>query len=61
VTPKRKTHFEQVPLEVIKKIVEENARQERTNTGEDARGTKKKDAEADLLEALTANGWSERG
>jgi len=60
VTPKRKTHFEQVPLEVIKKIVEENARQEKVNIGEEARGTKTKDTEADLLETMTANGWSER-
>jgi hypothetical protein len=61
VTPKRKTHFEQVPLEAIKKIVEENALQEKTNTGEEVRGTKTKDTEADVLEAMTANGWSERG
>jgi hypothetical protein len=61
VTPKRKTHFEQVPLEVIKKVIEENALQEKTNTGEETRETKKKDAETDLLEAMKANGWSERG
>ena len=60
MTPKRKTHFEQVPLEVIKKVIEENALQEKTNTGEEPRETKKKDAEADLLQAMTANGWSER-
>ena len=61
MTPKRKTHFEQVPLEVIKKVIEENALQEKTNTGEETRETKKKDAETDLLEAMKANGWSERG
>jgi hypothetical protein len=60
MTLKRKTHFEQVPLEVIKKIIEENVRQQKTSTGEDALGTGAKDAEADLLEATTAAGRSEK-
>jgi len=60
VAPTRKTHFEQVPLEAIKRIVEENARQEKIITGEEARRIQKKGTEADLLEATMANGGSER-
>jgi hypothetical protein len=56
----RKTHFEQIRLEVIKGILEENARQEKIETDLEARGTKKKDWEADLLETTKANGSSER-
>jgi hypothetical protein len=55
-----KTHFEQIPLEVIKGILEENERQERIETDREARGTKKKDWENDLLEPTTANGWGKR-
>jgi hypothetical protein len=55
-----KTHFEQVPLEAIKGILEENARQERIETDREARGTTKKNLETDLLESTTANEWGER-
>jgi hypothetical protein len=44
-----KTHFEQVPLEIVRKIVEEQARRE-TATEQD-QGTKKKTMEEDLLGA----------
>lgn len=37
---KPKTHFEQVPLEVVKKIAEKEIKQEKTT--EQAQGTKKK-------------------
>ena len=41
-----KTHFEQVPLEIVRKIVEEQIRQE---TGaKQAQGTKKETLEEDL-------------
>jgi hypothetical protein len=60
MTPKRKTHFEQISLETIKKIVEENARQQKLESDEHALRTETKDPEADLIEATTANGWSER-
>jgi hypothetical protein len=46
---KLKTHFEQVPLEIVRKIVEEQIRRE-TTTEED-QGTKKKTLEEDLLGA----------
>ena len=49
-----RTHFEQVPLEVIKRILEENARQERIATDREASVTAKKDWETDLLETMTA-------
>jgi|HubBroStandDraft_6_1064221.scaffolds.fasta_scaffold27900_7 hypothetical protein len=60
MTPKRKTHFEQIPLEMIKKIVKENERQQKMETEEDALRAETKDPEADLIGATTANGWSER-
>jgi hypothetical protein len=44
-----KTHFEQVPMEVVRKIVEEQMRREITT--EQDRGIKKKMLEDDLLEA----------
>jgi hypothetical protein len=61
VTLKRRTHFEQVSMEVIRKIIDENALKEKIITSEEARGTEKQYAEADLLETTAANGWSERG
>jgi hypothetical protein len=48
---KHETHFEQVPLEVVKKIVEEEAKQEKTS--EQARGTKKKKLEEDPGKIMT--------
>ena len=44
-----KTHFEEVPLEIVRKIVEEQIRQETTANG--AQGTKKKTLEEELLKA----------
>ncbi|HEV1993969.1 MAG TPA: hypothetical protein VGR03_06545 [Candidatus Acidoferrum sp.] len=51
---KLKTHFEQVPLEMVKQIVEKELQREMAS--EQARGTKKKKLEEDLLEASTVNG-----
>jgi hypothetical protein len=42
-----KTHFEQVPLGIVRKIVEEQIRRETTT--EQNHGTKKKELEEDLL------------
>jgi hypothetical protein len=55
MTPMKKTYFEQVPLKAIKKIVEENDRQERIRSGEKPPESKKKGWEADLLETTSAN------
>jgi hypothetical protein len=44
-----KTHFEQVPLEIVRKILEEQIRREATAT--QAQGIKKKTLEEELLEA----------
>ena len=44
-----KTHFEQVPMEVVRKIVEEQIRREITT--EQDQGSKKKTREDDLLKA----------
>lgn len=44
-----KTHFEQVSLETVRKIVEEQIRRE--TTARQAQGTKKKTLEEELLEA----------
>ena len=44
-----KTHFEQVPIEVVRKIVEEQIRRE-IETEQD-QGIKKKTLEEDLLDA----------
>jgi hypothetical protein len=55
---KLKTHFEQVPLEVVRKIVEEEVQEEKT-TGQ-ARGTKKKKLQEDLLGASAVNGRNEK-
>jgi hypothetical protein len=41
-----KTHFEQVPLEIVRKIVEEQIRQETAT--KQAQGTKKETLEEDL-------------
>jgi len=55
--PKIRTHFDQVPLEVVKKIVEgETKREEATESG---RGAKKKEAEK--LEQLLAAGCRTSG
>jgi hypothetical protein len=58
--PMGKTHFEQVPVEVIEGILEENSRRERIQTGRETPETKKKDRETDILETMTPNAWSER-
>jgi hypothetical protein len=42
-----KTHFEQVPLEIVRKIVEEQIQREAMT--EQTQGTKKKTLEEDLL------------
>ena len=44
-----KTHFEQVPLEIVRKIVEEQIRRETTT--EQNQGVKKKTLEEELLGA----------
>jgi hypothetical protein len=56
----RKTHFEQVPLDVIQRVLEENARQEKIRTDRETHEEIKKNWETDVLETTTANGWSER-
>jgi hypothetical protein len=56
----RKTHFEQIPMEVIKEIVEENARQKKIRADEAACVTKKKDVEAEPFETTTASACGER-
>jgi hypothetical protein len=48
------TRFEQVPLEVVKKVVEEQAK--RGETTESGRGTKKEELEQLLLAISRANG-----
>jgi hypothetical protein len=60
MTLKRKTHFEQVSVEMIKKIIVENAHQENIRTSLDPQVTSERDTEPDLLEAVTANVWRER-
>jgi hypothetical protein len=60
MTLKRKTHFEQVSIEIIKEIIAENARQEKIRADLDFQVTNERDTETDLLEAMTANGWRER-
>jgi hypothetical protein len=52
--PQPKTHFEQVPLEIVRKIVEEQIQRE--TTIEQTRGTKKKVLEEDLLGVRTIKG-----
>ena len=47
-----KTHFEQVPLEMVKEIAETKRRK---MTKQD-RGTRKKNSDGIILEANTANG-----
>ena len=59
MAPMKKTYFEQVPLEAIKNIVEENERREKVKTGEESRGTKKKDREAGPLKTSRANACGE--
>ena len=49
----KKTRFEQVPLEVVKKVVEEQAKRETTESG---RGTKKDELEQVLSAIGRANG-----
>ena len=60
MTPKRKTHFEQVSVEAIKEIIAENARKEKIRIGLDSQITIERDTETDLLEAMTANMRGER-
>jgi hypothetical protein len=60
MTPMKKTRFEQVPLEMIRKIIEENARRQKTNSSKPAKGIKKPDAKSDLVETTASNGLSER-
>jgi hypothetical protein len=60
MTLKRKTHFEQISVEVIKEIIAENARLENIRTALDSPVTNERDAETDLLEAVTVNVWRER-
>ena len=60
MTLKRKTHFEQVSVEVIKEVIAENARQEKIRTDLDLQVTNERDTATDLLEAVTANAWRER-
>jgi hypothetical protein len=50
----KKTNFEQVPLEVVKKVVEEQA--EREETTESDRVTKKEELEQILLAIGRSNG-----
>jgi hypothetical protein len=50
----KKTRFEQVSLEVVKKVVEEQAKREETT--ESGRGTKKEELEQVLLAIGRANG-----
>jgi hypothetical protein len=50
----KKTTFEQVPLEVVKKVIEQQA--EREETTESGRGTKKEDLEQIRLAISRANG-----
>jgi hypothetical protein len=60
MTLKRKTHFEQISVEVIKEIIAENARLENIRTAMDSPLTDERNTEPDLLEAVTANVWRER-
>jgi hypothetical protein len=41
-TRKRPTHFEQIPLEVVKKIAEEDVRNDKNNAGVQPTATKRK-------------------
>jgi hypothetical protein len=52
MTLKRKTHFEQVSVEVIKEVIAENARQEKIRTDLDLQVTNERDTATDLLEAV---------
>ncbi len=52
--PKPKTHYEQVPLEVVKKIAEEEDTPNKT--AEQLPGTKKSKLREDLLEGAAAAG-----
>lgn len=54
-----KTHFEQVPLELVRKIVEEQIRREQA--AEQARGTKQETQEEVLVEAQEQSTTSLRG
>lgn len=51
---KAKTHFEQVPLEVVKKIVEEKTKQEQE--AEQGRAIKTKKWEEKLLQTVAVHG-----
>jgi hypothetical protein len=54
-----KTHFEQVPLELVRKIVEEQIRREQA--AEQARGTKQETQEEVLVEEQEQSTTSLRG
>ena len=54
-----KTHFEQVPLELVRKIVEEQILREQA--AEQARGTKQETQEEVLVEAQEQSTTSLRG
>lgn len=56
--PKMKTNFEQVPLEVVKKTVEEEAKREETT--ESDRETKKRELEQLLLATSNAKAKGEK-
>ena len=60
MTLKRETHFEQISVEAIKKIIAENAQQENIGISLDPQVTNERDTEPDLLQAVTANVWKER-
>jgi len=60
MTPKRKTHFEQISVELIKEIIAENARQGNIRTDLNPQVTNERDTEPGLLEAVTANACRER-
>jgi hypothetical protein len=51
---KRKTYFEQVPLEVVKKIVEEKTKREQE--AEQGRTIKTRKLEGKLLQAVAVRG-----
>jgi hypothetical protein len=58
VIPKPKTHYEQVPLEVVKKIAEEEDTLDKTT--EQLPGTKKSKLRENLLEGAAAAGRREK-
>jgi hypothetical protein len=57
MTAAKATHFEQVPVEVVQKIVGQTAG--RPPNAENARTAKRKESERSLLATRTANGRGE--